>query len=98
MSRLKNLLRVAGASTETAQQDRVQVCNPVAQRLHAVQQATSTKPIPERIRLLIATVIQLIDCRDSDRQAFADDWRPNPEGTERGLKHLADYYGGRHGH
>ena len=54
-------------------------------------------PLPSEIQALIAKVMQLRDCPESDREAFADDWRQDPEGIERGLKHLADFYGGNHG-
>ena len=92
MSRLKGLLRVAGVSTETMQQTPVQACNPVAQHMHTAQRASRDGPIPGEIQKLIAKVMELRECPESDRQAFADDWRRDPEGVKRGLMHLADYY------
>lgn len=50
-------------------------------------------PLPGEIERLIDSVMQLRDCPESDRQAFADDWREGPAEVERGLRHLAEYYG-----
>lgn len=93
MSRLKNLLHGFRANPCNTQQIPVQPCKPVAQHLHTVQQASRDEAIPGEIQTLIAKVMQLQDCPEYDRQAFAADWRQDPEGIERGLKHLADYYG-----
>lgn len=54
-------------------------------------------PVPGEIQALIAKVMQLRDCPETDREDLAYDWRTDPECTERALKHLADYYGGAHG-
>lgn len=54
-----------------------------------------SKPVPASIRLLIDRVMKVRDCPEEDREAFAADWRSDPEGTEQGLRHLADYYGGK---
>jgi hypothetical protein len=53
------------------------------------------KVIPPEIRLLIDRVMRLTDCPETDREAFAEDWRSDPENVERSLRHLADYYGGK---
>ncbi len=50
-------------------------------------------PVPGEIQNLIAKVMALRQCPESDREAFSDDWRQDPEGIGRGLRHLADYYG-----
>jgi hypothetical protein len=50
-------------------------------------------PLPGEIEQMIDRVMQLRDCPESDRQAFADDWRENPQEVERGLRHLAKHYG-----
>lgn len=52
------------------------------------------KPIPPEIRLLIDRVMKLRECPEADREAFAEDWRADPEGIERGLRHLVAFYGG----
>lgn len=52
-----------------------------------------SKAIPASIRLLIDRVMRVRDCPDEDREAFAADWRSDPEGTEQGLRHLVNYYG-----
>lgn len=52
-------------------------------------------PVPGEIQALIDNVMALRDCPESDREAFADDWRQDPEGIERGLNHLADFYGSK---
>lgn len=62
--------------------------------IHAANE-TAPKPIPPEIRLLIDRVMRVRDCPAEDREAFAADWRNDPEGIERGLRHLVDYYGGR---
>ena len=54
-------------------------------------------PIPAEIRRLIDRVMKLRDCPESDREAFADDWRTDPDYTEKALKHLANIYGGENG-
>ena len=54
-----------------------------------------SRQIPAEIRMLINRVMVVRDCPESDREAFAQDWRDDPEGTERALRHLADYYGGK---
>ena len=54
-----------------------------------------SKAIPPEIRLLIDRVMKLVDCSEGDREAFAKDWRDDPEGTEQGLRHFVNYYGGK---
>lgn len=54
-------------------------------------------PVPGEIQKLIAKVMALRGCPESDGEAFADDWRQDPEGIEQALKHLANHYGGNHG-
>lgn len=53
--------------------------------------------VPGEIERLIGQVMRLRDCPDADREAFAADWRQDPEGIEQALKHLANHYGGNHG-
>ena len=53
-----------------------------------------SRQIPAEIRILINRVMELRDCPESDREAFAQDWRNDPEGIERVLRHLAEFYGG----
>lgn len=93
MSRLKRLLHGFRADPCNTQQTPVQPCKPVAQHLHTVQQASGYEPIPGDIQKLIAKVMVVCECPESDREAFADDWRQDHEGIERGLRHLADFYG-----
>lgn len=50
-------------------------------------------PIPVEIRQLIDRVMKLRACPESDREAFAEDWRAEPDAAEAALRHLADYYG-----
>lgn len=54
-----------------------------------------SRQIPAEIRMLINRVMVIRDCPESDREAFAQDWRDDPEGIERALRHLANYSGGK---
>lgn len=65
----------------------------IRERKAELVEALRLVPIPGEIQALIDKVMALRDCPESDREAFADDWRQDPEGIELGLRHLADYYG-----
>lgn len=69
----------------------------IRERKAELVEALRLVPVPGEIQALIDKVMALCNCPEIDREAFADDWRSDPEYTEQGLKHLADYYGGNHG-
>jgi hypothetical protein len=54
-------------------------------------------PVPGEIQALIDRVMRALDCQESDRHAFAQDWCDDPTGADSALRHLDDYYGGDHG-
>jgi hypothetical protein len=54
-------------------------------------------PVPSEIQALIDRVMRALDCPESDRHAFTQDWRDDPTGADSALRHLAAYYGGDHG-
>jgi hypothetical protein len=70
---------------------------PLSAPFRQIAATTVAKPraIPPEIRLLIDRFMRLRDCSEENREAFAEDWRANPEVIERGLRHLVDFYGGK---
>lgn len=68
---------------------------PLSAPLRQISAANEVKPkaIPPEIRLMIDRVMILRNCPEEDREAFAEDWRGDPDGIERGLRHLVAFYG-----